>query len=182
MRIVGGKFRGRQIASPSGNKTRPMTDEMREAVFNILGPIDGAVVLDAYAGSGAIGLEALSRGAAHVDAIEKSRDAARIIRQNVGSLGADNLYQLYEQPVSAVTKSALASKKYDLIFADPPFSSLNVDVLEQLSKYLTPGGLLILKTPGSTDSPSVSTLKLVDARKYGGSMICFYKRKDESLS
>src|SRR5687768_1776080 len=117
MRIVAGQLRGREIIAPRGRTTRPMTDRTRESLFNILGDINGFAVLDAYAGSGAVGLEALSRGASHVDAVEKNFQASQVIAKNVKRLGVGERYKLHRVPMEKWLKVNVDKHdSYDLIF------------------------------------------------------------------
>ncbi|MBI4100979.1 16S rRNA (guanine(966)-N(2))-methyltransferase RsmD [Candidatus Microgenomates bacterium] len=175
MRIIGGVARGRRILAPEGVKTRPMTDEIKEALFNMLGVVDGLRVLDSYAGSGAIGLEALSRGAASVDGVEQSRLAAEIIRRNLASLGFGDSYRLFEQPIETWLKRAQAKPAaYDLIFADPPFGKLEGAVLNQLAGLLNANGLLIVRYFHKLEQPKPSGTRLVKSRRYGDSVLAIY--------
>src|SRR5690349_7511585 len=120
MRVVAGELRGRRIEAPEGGTTRPTTDKVREAVFNALGSlgvVDGALVVDLYAGTGAMGIEALSRGAERCTFVERDRDALRVLRSNLGSLGLEARSRITTGDVMAVASSIDA----DLAFADPPY-------------------------------------------------------------
>ncbi len=117
MRIIAGSHRGRRIAAPKGLATRPTSDRVRESAFNLIGPVDDADVIDLYAGSGALGLEALSRGAARVTFVESDRDACRVINANLDSLGFRGTVLCQDVP------RALAQERgdYDLVLCDPPY-------------------------------------------------------------
>ena len=120
MRVVAGELRGRRIVAPAGTSTRPTTDMVREATFNALGSRDlvvGAQVADLYAGSGAIGIEALSRGADHCTFVERDRDALRALRTNLDALGLTDRSRIVTGDVLAVAAAVDA----DLVFADPPY-------------------------------------------------------------
>jgi 16S rRNA (guanine966-N2)-methyltransferase len=120
MRVVAGEFRGRKLAAPEGGTTRPTTDKVREAVFNALGSLDvvaDARVADLYAGSGALGIEALSRGAAHCTYIERDRGALSAIHANIGALGLTGRTRV----VSGDAAKMAAGVAVDLAFADPPY-------------------------------------------------------------
>jgi 16S rRNA (guanine966-N2)-methyltransferase len=122
MRIIAGEARGRRINAPEGRGTRPMTDRARESTFNMLvslGGVDGAEVLDLYAGSGSLGLEALSRGAAHVTFVEADRRAAAALARNVNDLGFGDRATIRVAPVEAVLGSLAPA---DLAFCDPPYA------------------------------------------------------------
>ena len=135
MRIIAGSRKGHTIHAPRGLDTRPTSDRVRENVFNILGPVDGATVLDLYAGSGAMGLEALSRGAAQAVFVDDDRDAVRTIERNLDKL------RLRATVVERDAVSFLASerRKYDLVLIDPPYD-VYADIEPQLARYL-PGVL-----------------------------------------
>src|SRR3954468_18248737 len=117
MRIIAGAHRGRRIAAPKGRDTRPTSDRVRENAFNLIGPVDDAEVLDLFAGSGAMGLEALSRGAAHATFVESSRDACRVIDANLDKLRLNGTV-LCQDAVRAVQSER---RQYDLILCDPPY-------------------------------------------------------------
>jgi 16S rRNA (guanine966-N2)-methyltransferase len=118
MRVIGGEFRSRRLKSIPGLATRPTTDRLRETLFDILGAqVEGTIFLDAYAGTGAVGIEALSRGAARAVFIERSKNAAKVLRENLASLGVEDRALV----VLAPTLSSLAEQKADIAFLDPPY-------------------------------------------------------------
>ncbi|HEY3541723.1 MAG TPA: 16S rRNA (guanine(966)-N(2))-methyltransferase RsmD [Gaiellaceae bacterium] len=171
MRIIAGTHRGHRIEAPPGRGTRPTSDRVRENVFNILGPVDGAEVLDLYAGSGAMGLEALSRGAARAVFVERDAGAVRAIERNLDKLRlrATVLRQ------DAVAVIAAETRKYDLVFVDPPYD-MYPDLEPQLARYLplvlTGGGVLVVET-GARVEPALP-LELRTSRKYGSARITVY--------
>src|ERR687897_518752 len=120
MRIIAGTHRGRRIIAPKGLATRPTGDRVREAAFNLIGPVDGARVLDLFAGSGAMGLEALSRGAASVTFVESDRAACRTIEDNLAKLKLIGARITCGDAVWAVRQE---SRPYDLILVDPPYEA-----------------------------------------------------------
>jgi 16S rRNA (guanine966-N2)-methyltransferase len=120
VRIIAGKYRGRQLSCPP-EVTRPTLDRVREALFSILGDLSGQCVVDLYAGSGALGLEALSRGARHVTLVEADRRAAQVIRKNAGSWGVDAQMRVLETTVENSRSALAAVKPIDLVLADPPW-------------------------------------------------------------
>jgi 16S rRNA (guanine966-N2)-methyltransferase len=135
MRIIAGSHKGARIFAPSGRDTRPTGDRVREAVFNLVGPVDGMEVLDLYAGSGAMGLEALSRGAAHATFVEGDRRAAGTIVRNLDKLGFKTATVLREDVARKLAADAAAGRRYDLVLIDPPYRML-ADVLPILATHL----------------------------------------------
>jgi 16S rRNA (guanine966-N2)-methyltransferase len=125
MRVIAGKYRSRALAAPVGWKTRPTSDRLRETLFNVLAPrIEGVVFLDLYAGSGAVGIEALSRGASEAIFVEQAQPALKAIRGNLGSLGIHGGYTLEADSVaSALKRLAISRRTVDVIFLDPPYES-----------------------------------------------------------
>jgi len=173
VRIISGIRRGHTIHAPAGRSTRPTSDRVRENVFNILGPVDGASVLDLYAGSGALGLEALSRGAAHVVFVERDPDAVRAIERNLDTL------RLRATVVRRDVVSMLAAetRKYDLVLVDPPYD-MYPDVQPQLARYLPPvlaeDGVVVVETAART-RPELP-LEERTSRKYGSVRVTVYDR------
>jgi 16S rRNA (guanine(966)-N(2))-methyltransferase RsmD len=120
MRVIAGEFRSRKLKSVPGLETRPTPDRLREALFNVLAPnIEGAVFLDAYAGTGAVGIEALSRGASRCVFVEKNRAAVEVIRENLATLGLANRAEVFTGKVATVLERVTA----DIVFLDPPYES-----------------------------------------------------------
>ncbi len=126
MRIIAGTYRSRTLAAPPGMSTRPTSDRLRETLFNVLAPrIEGAVFLDLYAGSGAVGLEALSRGAAHVAFVEREPAALKVLEGNLARLGIGSGVRIHRKSVSAFLRSATGPKpkpeRHEVLFMDPPY-------------------------------------------------------------
>jgi len=120
MRVIGGEFRSRKLKAVPGLETRPTPDRLREALFNVLAPqIEGVVFLDAYAGTGAVGIEALSRGASRCIFVEKSRAAVDVIRQNLAALGLESRAEVFTSKIQPVLERVSA----DIVFLDPPYES-----------------------------------------------------------
>ena len=167
--ITGGKYRGRKISTPGG-KTHPMGSRERLALFNMIGErCEGATVLDAFAGSGALGVEALSRGATSVIFVEKSSEAVRVIKENLAALGASD---------SKVIKGALPLMDwgglgdFDVILADPPYDDFGAINLEFLSGLLEKEGILALSHPG--EAPELQGLKLLKTHVYAAAHLSIY--------
>jgi 16S rRNA (guanine966-N2)-methyltransferase len=124
MRIIAGSFRSRSLEAPAGLATRPTSDRLRETLFNVLAPrIQGAYFLDLYAGSGAVGLEALSRAAAHVDFVERAEPALRVLRANLARLGLTAGFKIHGEGVGSVLRKMKPGTAYDLVFLDPPYDA-----------------------------------------------------------
>lgn len=137
MRIVSGSFRGRRLAAPRGRDVRPTADRVREALFSILGSVEGEVVLDLFAGTGALGLEALSRGAAAATFVEIDRQAHEVVRRNIdATITGDHDTDLIKGDAVRVVRSlALAERRFDLVFFDPPYDR-TADLVREMADCL----------------------------------------------
>ena len=142
--------------------------------FNILGDISGKTVLDAFAGSGALGFEALSRGGKQVTFIERDKIAQKVIAENTTKLGVDETVSLVCASVAGWDETAKA-QKFDLILADPPYHDLQLSTVSRLIKYLQPNGLMVLSYPGRESAPTVNGVVVVDKRMYGDAALAFYR-------
>src|SRR5216117_74954 len=154
MRIIAGSRKGARIFAPRGLDTRPTGDRVREAAFNLIGPVDDAAVLDLFAGSGAMGLEALSRGAAHATFVESDREACRTINRNLDKLGLGQATVLCQEALTALRTDARESTRYDLVLVDPPyrrFSSLQNVLIQHLPQILATDGLLLVETAAAEE-------------------------------
>jgi 16S rRNA (guanine966-N2)-methyltransferase len=151
MRIVAGSFKGRRLAAPRGRDVRPTADRVREALFSILGDVDGEVVLDLFAGTGALGLEALSRGAASATFVELDRSAHEVVRRNIDATvtGSGQDATLIKGDASRVVRSlALAGERFDLVFFDPPYDrtgELVAAVAADLPTICAPSARVVLE-------------------------------------
>jgi 16S rRNA (guanine966-N2)-methyltransferase len=152
-RVIAGQAGGRRLAVPDGRDTRPTSDRAREGLFatisSIAGPLDGARVLDLYAGSGAVGLEALSRGAGHVLLVEQGARAARVIRENISSIGLPGAVLVTDR-VERVLARGPDGGRYDVVFADPPYALADAAVERVLvllaeAGWLAPGALVVVE-------------------------------------
>jgi len=172
MRIVAGSRRGHRIAAPKGLATRPTSDRVRENAFNLIGPVDGASVLDLFAGSGALGLEALSRGAARAVFVESSRDACRAINANLDKLRLDATVLCQD----ALRTLAGERTTYDLILCDPPYDYPHrAELAPHLERLLADGGLLVYET-AARDEPEVPGLAVRTSRRYGAARLTLFER------
>src|SRR5688572_3891780 len=146
MRVIAGTLKGRRLKTPTWDGLRPTSDKLRETVFNILAPrIDGARVLDGYAGTGAVGIEALSRGAAHVTFVEKDRRAVALIEANLASCGVKADYTIEGRDLMAALQQQ-AGAAFDVIWLDPPYDITDISgPLTAASAVLAAGGLIVLE-------------------------------------
>jgi 16S rRNA (guanine966-N2)-methyltransferase len=176
MKILAGKFKGRVLRQPKDRRVRPMADKVRAALFNILGDIDGLTVLDAYAGSGAVGFEALSRGAALVEAVELASPVARVIEQNAIDLEVGDSYRLWSLPIERFLVNPELKATFDVIIADPPYAQLDSTLLDLLAKLLQPNGLLVVSHSSRKAPPALESLELIQSKVYGDSALSFYRR------
>jgi 16S rRNA (guanine(966)-N(2))-methyltransferase RsmD len=176
VRIIAGTHRGHTIHAPKGRDTRPTSDRVRENVFNLVGPVDGAAVLDLYAGSGAYGLEALSRGAARAVFVELDRDAVRTIERNLDKLHLSATV-LRQDALTALATEGGTGRKYDLVLVDPPYD-MYPDLQPQLARYLpavlADDGVLVLETDVRIE-PELP-LEQRTSRKYGQARVTVYAK------
>lgn len=178
MRIIAGKFRGKQLLSPSDDSIRPTADRVRESVFNILasriGPnFDGLRVLDLFAGTGALGLEALSRGAAHVIFVDTGAEARGLIRDHIEAFGAGGVTKLLRRDATALGDAGTMGP-VDLVFLDPPYGQgLGEQALASLrdGKWLKPETLIVLEESNDVPVNLPLGFTLEDRREYGAAAI-----------
>ncbi len=171
MRVVAGAYRGRLLRAPRGANTRPTSDRVREALFSMLASVEGLAVLDLFAGSGALGIEALSRGAAQVTFVDSDATAATVIRRNLSELGvAADVIQL--SAVRALACTPIADRQYDLVFLDPPYrlaSSLGDELSRALPPVLSDQARVVAES--DRRSPLELELPLLRERRYGDTLI-----------
>lgn len=179
MRIVAGALGGRRLHAPRGLETRPTSDKVRQAVFNVLGPPpEGAEVLDLYAGSGAMGLEALSRGAARAVLVDKARPALEAIRRNVAELALDAQVVVVGEDVGrAVQRLAAEGRRFTWIFVDPPYAAGVLErTLGALGPLLPPEGLVVAEHASRHPLPDrCGILRVSDRRRYGETEVSFMR-------
>ena len=175
MRIIAGSHKGRRIAAPKGEHTRPTGDRVREALFNLVGPVDDAVVLDLYAGSGALGLEALSRGARRCVFVESDGAAWRVITGNVETLGLTGAVVLRRDALAVLSEERAAGRRYDLVLLDPPYdrwASLEARLAELLPAVVADAGLVVVETDARIE-PALP-LDPVTTRRYGSARLTVF--------
>jgi 16S rRNA (guanine966-N2)-methyltransferase len=173
VRVIAGSRKGHRIAAPKGEATRPTGDRVREAAFNLIGPVDDAVVLDLFAGSGAMGIEALSRGAASATFVEADRDAARTIDANLDKLRLTG-GRVLRQDVGRFLREE--RRRYDLILIDPPYEmveSLQMTLSSHLPRLLADDGLIVYETRDK-QHPELPLAERT-SRKYGSVRLTLFE-------
>jgi 16S rRNA (guanine966-N2)-methyltransferase len=181
MRIVAGRFKGRALAAPKSRAIRPTSDRLREALFDILehrfgDRLDGARVLDLFAGTGALGLEALSRGAATALFVDNGVEARALIRENVEALAQGGVTRIFRADAARLGK-APAGPAFTLAFLDPPYGqSLSAPALAALvaGGWLAPGALVIVEEAAETEIVAPSALERLDERRYGDAKLAIF--------
>jgi 16S rRNA (guanine(966)-N(2))-methyltransferase RsmD len=180
VRVIAGRLGGRELRAPKGRSTRPTTDRVREALFSVLGDISGARVLDLFAGSGALGIEALSRGAAHASFVESSESALATLRENLARLGLEGSAVVIRAPVERSRRALLAHGPFDLVFCDPPWAELSA-ALRSATKLLdatllAPGATLVVEHPTREPVELVGRagLRLESRRTWGDTSVSIY--------
>lgn len=184
MRIIAGIAKGRKLKSPKGTTTRPMLDRVKEALFSILSDrINGARVLDLFAGVGSLGVEALSRGAESVIFVEDFKLSADILKENLEATGLNDKAVLVEQDVEIFFKKiALKNPRFDLIFMDPPYKIDSVKlkgIFETLLKnnFIAEEGEIVYHHHSKQTPIEVDQFEIISTRKYGNSSLSFYEKK-----
>ncbi|MCX6151747.1 MAG: 16S rRNA (guanine(966)-N(2))-methyltransferase RsmD [Ignavibacteriales bacterium] len=181
MRIISGKYGGRILKVPSTKFTRPTTDRVRETLFNLLNnkiDFNGIEVLDIYAGSGSLGLESLSRGASHVDFIEKNFPVYKVLKQNITSIFVDEFCKIFKMNALDFSK-ATNHKKYNLIFADPPFFKNDIhEVMKNLltKDFLLDDGLIVVERSIQTKEKDVENFGIEPFKKIGDTLLYQFEK------
>ncbi|MFD1432585.1 16S rRNA (guanine(966)-N(2))-methyltransferase RsmD [Lacticaseibacillus yichunensis] len=186
MRIISGDFGGRKLVAVSGNNTRPTADKVKGSMFNMLGQFfAGGSALDLYAGTGALGIEAVSRGMAHATLVDKAYPAIQAIKQNVATTKAEDRFTVLKMPVDKAIKTlAEAGQQFDLILADPPYAKQ--EVMDQLAAFLAedllaPAGRVLLETGLDVDYPEVIPgYTKLRHQTYGVAQVLILKRGEDA--
>lgn len=174
MRVIAGRLGGLTFDSPSGHKTHPMSEKVRGALFNALGDISGLTILDAFAGSGALSIEAISRGADQAVAIDSDRNAQRVIDENTKVLGISDQVKLIR--ASAVAWLSTTEQSFDVVLCDPPYDHVQRQLLADLAGRVKPGGLLVLSLPPERPPSMPADLELLTSKQHGDAILHFYRR------
>jgi 16S rRNA (guanine966-N2)-methyltransferase len=176
MRVIAGSRKGHKLAAPHGRDTRPTSDRVRENIFNLVGPVDGARVLDLFAGSGALGIEALSRGAASAVFVEHDADALRTIERNLDHVRLTGARVVAGDVLWTIAQEATAGAKYDLVLVDPPYGMLT-EIQPRLVRHLPPllaaDGLLVVETDARIELEL--PLPVRTSRKYGHTRVTLFE-------
>ena len=184
MRIVGGIYRSRILRAPTGQATRPTSDRVRESLFGLLDAaslVAGARVADLYAGTGALGLEAVSRGAVRAIFVEHSPEALRVLRDNVAALGVEAQVQVVAADVGRAARRLAALGPFDLVLADPPWSLVETgDAPAALARVVDAGALaegarVVVEHAARSAAPVIAGLVAVEVRRYGDAALAIYK-------
>lgn len=178
MRIIAGRARGLTLKGPPTDRVRPTADRVRESIFAILGDFEDAIVVDGFAGTGALGCEALSRGAALVYFFDSSYDAIEVVRENVGRIEAENHALIYK--VSFERGLGLLEHDPDLIFIDPPYGrGLTLDALDALAacETVTSGAMVVVEESTESEPLQHAAFDLEDLRLFGQTRVVFYVRQ-----
>jgi 16S rRNA (guanine966-N2)-methyltransferase len=185
MRVIAGTLKGRPLATPRWPGLRPTSDKLRETLFNVLAPrISGASVLDGCAGTGAIGIEALSRGAAHVTFVDQDPRATALIAENLRRCGLTDRYAVVRGTLPSAARTRLATRRFDLIVLDPPYDEHDPErMVRAAAGLLGESGVLVLEHPRRRVPPEgVQGLTLTRTLLSGDSALTFYQRAVQDQS
>lgn len=174
MRIISGKLGGRNFDAPKGRRTHPMSEKARGGLFSALGDISDLTVLDAFAGSGALAYEAISRGAKSVVAIDVDKNAVQTIKYNLRALIISDVKPIRANASGWSDKNIDA--EFDLVFACPPYDDLQLSVVEKLVRHTINGGIFVLDWPKGVKVPHFDTLEKLKEKNYGDANLVFYRK------
>lgn len=181
MRVIAGDLRSRRLHAPTGSGTRPTHDRVKEALFSVLGELRDTKVVDLFAGTGALGIEALSRGARHAIFVERSRQALECLQRNLVDLGLVETSTVLSRAVEGSAAELVRLGPHDIVFCDPPWSNLAevVTTLGRMSppRWLSPDGLLVLEHPAKLAPMRAPIVGLVaiEQRSWGDTAVTFYR-------
>lgn len=178
MRIIAGRLGGRTFDSPRGHRTHPMSDKIRGALFNMLGDINGLTVLDAFAGSGALSFEAVSRGASSAVAIELDKQAYEAVQSNIATLGLDEQVIIMRKNSAGWSRNN-RHKSFDIVLADPPYNDIRPKLLQDLTIHVRSGGIFVLSWPGGEPIRQFPGVTVLAHKTYGDAQLVFYRKHGE---
>jgi len=174
MRVIAGRLGGRVFDSPHAEKTHPMSDKIRGALFNILGDIEALAVLDAFAGSGALSFEAISRGARQAVAIESDKSAQTTITRNIISLDIAAQVKLIRATANAWLQTS--EQVFDIVLLDPPYNDRQETLVARLAQRVSTDGTVVISWPGDVEPLGIAGFDCIIKRSYGDAQLLFYKR------
>ena len=185
MRVVAGELKGRRLVAPKGLTVRPTSDRVKEALFSMLGSLEDRAVLDLYAGTGALGIEAISRGASSCAFVEKASDALAALRENLRALAIEDRVKVLAIGVERASKVLLPLGPFDRVLVDPPYADVGRSV-EALATFaangvLAPTAVMVVEH-ASRDNPTNDALELLERRGYGDTTLSFFSLKERSAS
>jgi len=176
MKVIAGRLGGRQFEPSRGPKTHPMSEKARGGLFNVLGDIEGLTVLDAFAGTGALSFEAISRGAASAVAIDTEPSAHLAINKNIRSLGLVDSIKSIRANASSWSDNN-QQYMFDIVMCDPPFDNIKPDLLQKLARHTEIGGLVVFSLPSKFPTkPAANSYQLLVTKSYGDAQLVFYRR------
>ncbi len=175
MRVIAGWLGGRIFDSPRGHRTHPMSEKMRGAIFGALGDIKGLTVLDAFSGSGALAVEAISRGADSAVSIDMDPAAHKIIETNIKTLGIDERIKAIRAYAGAWSTRHQATL-FDVVLLDPPYDNIPYRDLRRMPRHVKKNGVLVLSWPGKMEPLTFDDLEIVQRKDYNDSQLIFYKK------
>ncbi len=175
MRVIAGELGGRLFESPRLGRTHPMGEKVRGAIFNALGDIRGLKVLDAYAGSGSLSIEALSRGAQSAVVVEIDKQVCKVLTRNASSLDLNDKLQIVQAPIRSWSNKKREAA-FDLILCDPPYDAVLGEEINMLTRHLKVGSILVLSWPVHVEIPALNSCELVGDKNYAGARIVYYRR------
>lgn len=177
VKIIAGVYGGRSLRAPDNFKTHPMSERVRGSLFNIVqNELAGAKVLDIFAGSGSLGIEAISRGARDAAFVERDLKASKILFENIKKINIENCTKIYKMGAKTFMDKN-QDNLFDVILADPPYNDMQLSTVSELGGILKPNGLMVLSYPGRGEIPTVNGAVVVDNRNYGTAALAFYRKK-----
>ncbi len=174
MRVIAGKFGGQLFDSPNGHRTHPMSEKMRGALFGALGDIVGLRILDAFAGSSALGIEAVSRGAEFVQAIEVDPRAFAVSKNNIEKFGIEDTLHITKAYAGAWS-TRHQNELFDVVLLDPPYDNIPYRDLKRMPRHMKKDGILVLSWPAKIDYFYFEGLEMIQSKDYGDGSLYYYK-------
>ncbi len=175
MRVVAGRLKGRIFASPRTKRTHPMSDRMRGALFNALGDIEGLTVLDAFAGTGAMSIESISRGAQSAVAVDRDKAAHQTLEHNIAALGCQDEIKTIRANVASWSQLN-PTQRFDIIICDPPYDEIQLKTLQQLVTHLADSGVYVLSLSTDIAPVELERLTLIKSKAHAGGSLHYYKQ------